>query len=991
MTAYVGTSGSYSNSRAYLFAGRWRELGNGGAAYGINNARDVVGSFRDSVNSSTIAFLINPVLDEKIEYLGLLPGGSYSGANAINASGTAVGFAEGLIDGKPIQLPVIFERATKVPVPIDISNMQPGSSWEATDINDHGDIIGTFVSATWKLPFVKLANGAATVIPGFKDEGIDASVIAINNAGRVIGNLRHEADKRERGFYFENGLWTKIESPEHGNTWVEGLNEAGDIVGGFSCGQGTCPFALIGGEFVDLMKWRPPYYDSAFARAINNRGDILIGYGCYQSATTRLATPDCALYGVLSHSRQRPVVQLPNALPIQTPQQGKDFGAATMALRNDTAFVGAPCENDASGAVYVYQKVDSAWSGTQRLTVPSSSGWGLFGASVAFDGETLAIGAPGHDKVYVFKLSDTGWTQSTVLPTASRLGSDFGAAVAVEGSRIVVGAPQANELHASFISGAVYVFDWDGKQWNRSRIVPADSPMNTNARFGSSVAMDGDAVLATTPLYYGCSPNCNDGSSFAGNHIGVFRRDATSWSEQRLKVNKFGFVSGSSDALKIGGDVLAIRSDPFYSTSISLYRRGTPGENIPWVEQDWLPDVDVVGVVGQRVITMRDEGSTFPFQVLNREGLIWTDSFDFATDNTTKYTNIALDGSNMLAVAADGVVTPFLVYTEKPAISIFSPEHGKPIERGPADSIELSYKIENFPVGADGHHFTVQIDSAAPARYDQLEKISLGRLLRGDHIVTVTLMSKDTVPILSQSSVFSVDVIEPYATITSPSNGSEVVCYKNESTAPRVTIGYWTLGDGRTMRLLADDQPFGGSMSNLDDVRAINLCDLALNDTHGLRVQLRDGEGKTVAESERVTFKLSKAVPNVTIWEPVDGHTGYARSGFNLIYGFERGYDSANIAVTLNGKPLSGPFDTNKTNSSVLPGERLRDGLNELVVTVMSENSVVQTTAVRFHTTEPDGASKSKGGTVDMWLLALFLLALYRQTARHPGLRITPI
>jgi len=82
-----------------------------------------------------------------------------------------------------------------------------------------------------------------------------------------------------------------------------------------------------------------------------------------------------------------------------------------------------------------------------------------FGASVAFDGSTVVVGAPGHDgglgSAYVFTGSAAAWSQTAELtPSDVSTNGGFGSSVALSGTNVVVGAPSASSG-----TGVAYVFE----------------------------------------------------------------------------------------------------------------------------------------------------------------------------------------------------------------------------------------------------------------------------------------------------------------------------------------------------------------------------------------------------------------------------------------------------------------------------------------------------------------------------------------------------
>jgi len=107
-----------------------------------------------------------------------------------------------------------------------------------------------------------------------------------------------------------------------------------------------------------------------------------------------------------------------------------------------------------SGSPYVYTHFESGWTEQARLEASIRCGVDFFGRSVAIDGDTIVIGASGDDtdekgfksgSVYVYKRSDTIWNEQ-IMVTASDGSREqgFGYSVAFDGDSIVIGAFEQN-------------------------------------------------------------------------------------------------------------------------------------------------------------------------------------------------------------------------------------------------------------------------------------------------------------------------------------------------------------------------------------------------------------------------------------------------------------------------------------------------------------------------------------------------------------------
>ena len=150
-----------------------------------------------------------------------------------------------------------------------------------------------------------------------------------------------------------------------------------------------------------------------------------------------------------------------------------DEFAYSVAIDGNTAVVGAPGSNSNAGAVYVFvfTEADGAWGQAAKLAASVPVTGDKFGIPVAIDGNTIAVGAPGSNSnagaVYVFTEADGMWSQAATLTAADGAANDeFGISVAVDGGSVVVGASGSNSN-----TGVVYVFtkpdtndgwkDWD--------------------------------------------------------------------------------------------------------------------------------------------------------------------------------------------------------------------------------------------------------------------------------------------------------------------------------------------------------------------------------------------------------------------------------------------------------------------------------------------------------------------------------------------------
>ncbi len=186
-----------------------------------------------------------------------------------------------------------------------------------------------------------------------------------------------------------------------------------------------------------------------------------------------------------------------------------DFGRS-VALSGNTLVVGAPFQasNGEPSSVFLYIKKGAGLQVIARLTASDVGRYDNFGVSTAISGNTVIVGAPGHNAgvgaAYIFVKPATGWTSMT--QTAELTSSDatpngaLGTSVAISGGTAIVGAPGSfqNELQ-----GAVYQYAMPAGGWanatETAKIVSFDG--QPQDLFGNSVALNGTTAVIGAPLH----------------------------------------------------------------------------------------------------------------------------------------------------------------------------------------------------------------------------------------------------------------------------------------------------------------------------------------------------------------------------------------------------------------------------------------------------------------------------------------------------------
>ena len=220
---------------------------------------------------------------------------------------------------------------------------------------------------------------------------------------------------------------------------------------------------------------------------------------------------------------QRQQLAASNARP------GDKFGIA-MDLEADTLAVGAvyggATNGPRGGAVYVFGRDAMGWTERQILTPSVASG--QFGSSIQLDGDRMLIGAPGEENstgaTYLFVRRDGQWSEQLRLqPDSLEAGSKFGYSVTLLGDRIAAGAPHHpdGDSTAPVPPGEVYVFEREADQWQQTALLRAPTAY-TSDYFGANVLLSrwGLAIGANGDSSHGRGVNA-DASSHDSMYSGA--------------------------------------------------------------------------------------------------------------------------------------------------------------------------------------------------------------------------------------------------------------------------------------------------------------------------------------------------------------------------------------------------------------------------------------------------------------------------------------
>lgn len=210
----------------------------------------------------------------------------------------------------------------------------------------------------------------------------------------------------------------------------------------------------------------------------------------------------------------------------------QNFGIS-VAVEGDTVIVGAhaPLAHGATnGAVYVFVRRAGVWTLQQKIPDPTTSGWidHLFGASVAISGDVIALAEPGHNPldmqsgtVHVYRRVGTTWIlDATLVPHDGGHKHGFGTSVSIDGDTLVATSP--GEVISWGFPGFAYVFELQSGIWLEThKLIPSDG--DADDRFGNSIAVSGDAIVVG--VWRDEMNGYDSGSAY------IFQRTGASWTE----------------------------------------------------------------------------------------------------------------------------------------------------------------------------------------------------------------------------------------------------------------------------------------------------------------------------------------------------------------------------------------------------------------------------------------------------------------------------
>lgn len=286
---------------------------------------------------------------------------------------------------------------------------------------------------------------------------------------------------------------------------------------------------------------------------------------------------------------------------------------ANLESSNATGVNGNQADNNAvrSGAAYVFVRSGTSWSQQAYIKASNTEAHDNFAVALGLSGDRLVVGAVNEDSAatgingdqsnndaasagaaYVFARSGTTWSQQAYLKASNTEANDFfGESVTIDGSTVAVGAwwedSSATGINGdqnnnnTTLSGAAYVYSFDGVGWSQQAYIKA-SNTDTENYFGRALVLQGDRLIvsayaddsAATGID-GDQQNADAGGSGAAF---VFERTGTTWSQQHyLKASNTGETDFFGYTMATDGTSLVVGA--IYEDSSAIGVDGNQADN----------------------------------------------------------------------------------------------------------------------------------------------------------------------------------------------------------------------------------------------------------------------------------------------------------------------------------------------------------------------------------------------------------------------------
>lgn len=257
----------------------------GTSPLGLNNLGQVVGGYSPPNSRSGYGFVwSNGQFTNVVDF----PGSLYSFLAAINDSGQMLGRYAYRENGYQAYGTFVYTKGS-----FRTFSVPGATETDGADINNRGQIVGTFTNSTEVDQGFVYSNGtfADINVPG----GLEAEPTGINNKGQIVGSYIYFVGNNGygTGFLDTNGKFTNISFPGVFATDPLAINDQGQIVGFYEPTQNGLLTGFIYSDGVYTSLSSNPL-ESELINGINDRGQLVgVAYGLDGFLATPVPEPSC--------------------------------------------------------------------------------------------------------------------------------------------------------------------------------------------------------------------------------------------------------------------------------------------------------------------------------------------------------------------------------------------------------------------------------------------------------------------------------------------------------------------------------------------------------------------------------------------------------------------------------------------------------------------------------------------------------------------------
>jgi len=239
--------------------------------------------------------------------------------------------------------------------------------------------------------------------------------------------------------------------------------------------------------------------------------------------------------------------------------------------------VGRPNDTSLStGAVYLFEFANEAWTQVAKLTSPTPKSGDQVGTNVSVCNGTVSSGISRRRRAVIFQRMEGVWNSGIeIQESGGTTGDSFGSATSSGGNFVAVGSPNRASSDGVTKTGAVTIFEFDASNnlWKQTTTLTLASPRSGD-NFGYAIAAaptgpNNQPLIAIGAPGYDL-PNTDSGAAFA------FSKTNTSWQRNSTDLWSDRTIQG-----QFAGKAMAISRDGLLAVLSTELPRGSIGGVFP--------------------------------------------------------------------------------------------------------------------------------------------------------------------------------------------------------------------------------------------------------------------------------------------------------------------------------------------------------------------------------------------------------------------------